>query len=247
MHFLKKIIFLLLIIISFSCQTKLEKQGWQRIPIVSQVDTSTIKKEKELVVQKMFYEGSPFYRFYISEKDSIGKIICRELASGSFFNSDIAYYKLESDSICFVKLFKQGNVQAFIKLGFGSWSSLEVLYEPKNSGLEKQGPQGTVLDLRADSSAIKKGKELVVERIQFGGAYHYSFTFVEKDSTGKIIDQSVFIRKCSFKSDMADYKWESDSLCLIKLVNHGNVQASFKYIEHSDSSSSFAILNDLKQ
>ena len=125
MHFLKKIIFLLLFFISFSCQTRLEKQGWQRIAIVSQVDTSTTKKDKELVVQKMFIDKSSYYYvFYISEKDSTGKIICRERAGGSFLNSDIAYYKLESDSVCLVKLLNQGNIQASIKVGFGHWSSL---------------------------------------------------------------------------------------------------------------------------
>lgn len=247
MHFLKKIIFLLLIIISFSCQTKLEKQGWQRIAIVSQVDNSTIKKEKELVVQKMFYEGSPFYRFYISEKDSTGKIICREFASGAFFNSDIAYYKLESDSTCFVKLFKQGNVQASIKFGFGFVSRLDILYEPKKTGLQKQGPQGTAIVSRADTSGIKNDKELIVERLDLNGQYHYSFTIVKKDPTGGIINKSSMGRLDSFKSNIAYYKWESDSSCLIKLMSHGNVQPSFKYIEHSDSSSSFGILNDLKQ
>ena len=128
----KKIIFLLLPILSFSCQTRLEKQGWQRIAIASQVDTSAIKKDKELVVQKKYADKSSyFYRFYISEKDSTGKIISREFSSGFYLNSDMAYYKLESDSICLVKLLKQGNVQAFIKFGFGSWNSLEILYEPK--------------------------------------------------------------------------------------------------------------------
>ena len=54
MSFLKKIIFLLLPILSFSCQTRLEKQGWQRTAIVSQLDTSTInKKDKELVCSKL--------------------------------------------------------------------------------------------------------------------------------------------------------------------------------------------------
>ena len=244
MSTLKKIIFLLMSTLVFSCQTRLEKQGWQRIAIVSQVDTSALKKDKELVVQKIYYKSSPFYQFYISEKDSTGKIICRKFASGFFFDSDIAYYKLESDSTCFVKLLNQGNIEASLKLGFGFVSRLNLLYEPEKHGLQKQGPQGMVLDLQADSSAIKKGKELVVERIQLDGPYYYNFTFVEKDSTGKIIDQFVQIWECSFKSDMADYKWESDTLCLIKLMNQGKVQASFKYIEHSDSTSSFGILDE---
>ena len=75
MHFFKKNIFLFLLFISFSCKSKLEKQGWQRIHIVSQVNPSTIKKEKELVVQKMYYKSSPYYRFYISKRDTTGKII----------------------------------------------------------------------------------------------------------------------------------------------------------------------------
>jgi hypothetical protein len=132
MSILKKIIFLLLPILSFSCQTQLEKQGWQRIAIVSQVDTSTIKKDKELVVQKTYADKSSYYyRFYISKNDSSGKIISREFASGFFLNSDIAYYKLESDTVCLLKLMKQGNVQTSIKLGFGSWSSMDILNEAK--------------------------------------------------------------------------------------------------------------------
>jgi len=132
MPLLKKFIFLLLTILSFSCETRLEKQGWQRIAIVSQVDTSTINKDKELVVQKNYAEKSLyFYRFYISEKDSTGKVIPREFASGFFLNSDIAYYKLESDTVCLLKLMNQGNLQTSIKFGFGSWSSMNILYEAK--------------------------------------------------------------------------------------------------------------------
>jgi hypothetical protein len=231
--------------ISFSCKTKLENQGWQRIAIVSQVDTSIIKKDKELVVQKMYYKSSPFYRFYMSIKDSTGKIICRELASGSFLNSDIAYYKLESDSICFVKLFKQGNVQTSLKLGFGSWSMLDVLYESKEPQMKHQN-WGTAIVSRPDTSGVKKGKELVVERMQLNGTYYYNLNFVEKDSTGNPINKPSFSFENSFKSDMAYYKWESDSSCLIRLMSHGNVQASYKYLEYSDSSSSFGILDDLK-
>jgi hypothetical protein len=245
-HF-NKIILLLLFIISFSCKTRLEKQGWQRTAIVSQVDSSIIKKEKELVVQKMYIDKSSYYYvFYISEKDSTGKIICRERAGGFFLNSDIAYYKLESDSLCFVKLLNEGNIQASIKVGFGRWSSLEVLDEPKKSLLEKQGLRGTVIVSRADTSAIKKDKELVVERMQLKSSYYYLLTFVEKDPTGKLINKPSFGFENSFKSDIAYYKWESDSSCLIRLMSHGNVQASYKYLEYSDSSSSFGILDDLK-
>src|SRR6188768_203383 len=99
MSFLKRIIFLLLPILSFSCQTQLEKQGWQRIAIVTQVDTSTIRKDNELVVQKMHDKGSYFYQLYIFEKNSIGKIIRREWLVEKSFNSDIAYHKWESDSM----------------------------------------------------------------------------------------------------------------------------------------------------
>src|SRR5688572_10008500 len=152
---LKKIIFLLLPILLFSCQTRLEKQGWQRIAIVSQVDTSTIKKDKELVVQKKYAnKSSYYYRFYISENDSTGKIISREFASGFFLNSDMAYYKLESDTVCLLKLMNQGNVQTSIKLGFGSGSSMDILYEAKKSLHEKQGLRGTAIVSRADTSAI---------------------------------------------------------------------------------------------
>lgn len=248
MHFLKKTIFLLLIINSFSCQTKLEKQGWQRTAIVTQVDTSIVRKDNELVVQKMHDKGPYFYRLYIFEKDSIGKIISREWFVEKFFNSDIAYHKWESDSMCLVKLLNKGNVQTTLKLGFkGSWSSLEVLDEPRKSLAEKQGLRGTTIVSQADTSAIKKDKELVVERMQLKGSYYYNLSFVEKDQTGKFINNPSFGFEKSFKSDMAYYKWESDSSCLIRFMSHGNVQASFKYIEYSDSSSSFGILDDLKQ
>ena len=247
MHFPKKIIFLLLSIICFSCKTKLEKQGWRRTAIVSQVDSSTIKKDKELVVQKMYYKSSPFYRFYISEKDSIGKIICREFASGAFFNSDIAYYKLESDSSFLVKLFRQGNLQTSLKLGFSSTGSLDVLYMTDRSQPENESFHGTAIVSRPDTSGIKNDKELVVERLQLNGLYYYNLAFVEKDPAGKVINKPAFVFEKSFKSDMAYYKWESDSLCIIRLMSHGNIQASLKYIEYSDSSSSYEFVNDLKQ
>ena len=116
MHFLKKIILLLLPILSFSCQTQLEKQGWQRIAIVSQLDTSTIKKDKELVVQKKYVGKSLYYyEFYISENDSTGQIVSREWSKGFYLNSDIAYYKWESDSSCLIRLMSHGNVQASYK------------------------------------------------------------------------------------------------------------------------------------
>ena len=47
------------------------------------------------------------------------------------FNSDIAYYKWESDSVCLVKLLNQGNVQASFKLLFILAETLEILDEPK--------------------------------------------------------------------------------------------------------------------
>jgi len=247
MSLLKKIIFLLLPVLSFSCQTGLEKQGWQRTAIVTQVDTSIIRKDNELVVQKMNDKSSYFYRLYIFEKDSIGKIIRREWLVEKSFNSDIAYHKWESDSICLVKLLNKGNVHTTLELGFkGPWSSLDIHDEPKKSLVEKQGSRGTIIASQADTSVIKKDKELVVERMQLKGSYYYNLTFVEKDLTGKLINKPSFGFENSFKSDMAYYKWESDSSCLIRLMSHGNVQASFKYIEYSDSSSSFGKLDDLK-
>ena len=140
MSTLKKIIFLLLPILFFSCQTRLEKQGWQRTAIVTQVDTSTIRKDNELVVQKMHDKSSYYYRVYISEKDSTGKITNGLYMLGYDFNSniayyknsDIAYYKWESDSMCLVKLLNQGNVRASVRLGFTETrKSLHILDEPK--------------------------------------------------------------------------------------------------------------------
>ena len=134
MHFLKKIIFLLLFIISFSCQTRLEKQGWQRTAIGSHWDSSTIKKDKELIVEKRDHNGSYYYSLTFFGKDPTGKIINKPF--GGFvkpFNSDIAYYKWESDSICLVKLLNQGNVQFSLKyIEYNdSSSSFGILDEPR--------------------------------------------------------------------------------------------------------------------
>jgi hypothetical protein len=117
MHFLRIIIFLLLFIISFSCKTKLEKQGWQRTAIVSQVNKTAIGKDKELVVQKLQNKGLYYFRIYYSEKGSSGKIT---INTNKWFGlgelkSDVVYYKWESDSAFFVKLLNQGNVQRSFK------------------------------------------------------------------------------------------------------------------------------------
>ena len=117
MHFLRKITFLLLFIFSFSCKTRLEKQGWQRASIVSQVGNATIKKDKEVVVEKMQNKGLYYFRIYYSEKSSSGKIT---INTNKWFGlgelkSDVVYYKWESDSAFFVKLLNQGNVQRSFK------------------------------------------------------------------------------------------------------------------------------------
>jgi len=133
-HFLRKIIFLLLVVISFSCKTRLERQGWQRTAIVSQLNTSTIKKDKELVVEKMQHQSSYYYRLTFFEKDSSGKIVNKPFwGVEKSFKSDIAYYKWESDSVCFIKLMGQGNVQASLKFTefSDSLSSFEILNDLK--------------------------------------------------------------------------------------------------------------------
>ena len=131
MSLLKKIIFLLLPIFSFSCQTRLEKQGWQRIAIVSQVNTSAIKKDKELVVKKLKDKSSYYFWLYAFKKDSTGKIINAEWGFDIPFNSEIAYYKWESDSVCLVKLLNQGNVRASVKLLFNDPTRGMEFLEPK--------------------------------------------------------------------------------------------------------------------
>lgn len=154
MSLLRKIIFLLLLIISFSCKTNLEKQGWKRTAIVSRSDASTInKKDKELIIVKIKNENfsekdsagktinKPFlvprkflYGYWLSvfKKDSTGKIINGNCGFGFDFNSDIGYYKWESDSVCLVKLLNQGNVQTTVKLLFNDYlSEFGILDEPK--------------------------------------------------------------------------------------------------------------------
>jgi hypothetical protein len=132
MYFLRIIIFLLLFIISFSCKTKLEKQGWQRTAIVSQVNKTAIGKDKELVVQKLKDKNSYYFWLYAFKKDSTGKIINAEWGFPNLFNSDIAYYKWESDSVCLVKLLNQGIVRASVKLLFNDpRRGMEILDESK--------------------------------------------------------------------------------------------------------------------
>ena len=118
MSTLKKIIFLLLPVLSFSCQTRLEKQGWQRIDVITR-ETLTSRKDKEVVVIKKLNGGSYFYQFYFFKKDSSGKIpqppfqgLMRPI------NSDFAYYKWESDSLCLVKILNHGNVRASYELRY---------------------------------------------------------------------------------------------------------------------------------
>ena len=133
MSLLRKIIYLLLLIISFACKTKLEKQGWQRIDVVTG-ETLTSRKDKEVVVIKKLNGGSYFYQFYFFKKDSSGKIP-QPPFQGLMrpFNSDFAYYKWESDSVCLVKLLNQGNVQASFKYVeySDSLSSFETLKDLK--------------------------------------------------------------------------------------------------------------------
>jgi len=151
MSSLKKIIFLLLPILSFSCQTRLERQGWQRTAVVSQLDTSIINKmDKELIVVNVqdnkshrwfnfFVKYSSFYGFNFFAKDSAGKIVNKPfpIVMERSFKSDIAYYKWESDSVCLIKLLNHGNVQASLELTKSSDSSasLKILNEPKPSTL----------------------------------------------------------------------------------------------------------------
>ena len=82
------------------------------------MNISAIKKDKELVVKKLKDKSSYYFWLYAFKKDSTGKIINGICGFGSLFNSDIAYYKWESDSVCLVKLLKQGNVRASAKLLF---------------------------------------------------------------------------------------------------------------------------------
>ena len=151
MSILKKIIFLLLPILSWSCQTRLEKQGWQRIAIVSQSGASTInKKDKELIIVKIKFsdkdssgkflskpflvQGKSLYSYWLSvfKKDSTGKITNAEWGLfDRIFDSDIAYYKWESDSVCLVKLLNQGNVRASVKLLFNDPTRGMEFLEPK--------------------------------------------------------------------------------------------------------------------
>ena len=133
MHLFKKPIFLLLVITSFSCKTRLERQGWKRTAIVSQWDTLT-KKDKELVVEKRQHKSSYYYMLTFFEKDPTGKIISKpSFGFERSFKSDIAYYKWESDSLCFIKLVRQGNVQASLKFieHSDSTSSFEMLSDLK--------------------------------------------------------------------------------------------------------------------
>ena len=137
MQLFKEIIFLLLIIICFSCKTRLEKEGWQRASIVSQFDTSTLnKKDRGLFVVKILSKDFPsgkiikkpplstdkslVYFFNVFFRNSDGKIINEPFpfTRTEEFKSDVAYYKWESDSMCRVKILNHGDVQATYELKY---------------------------------------------------------------------------------------------------------------------------------
>ncbi len=135
---LQKTIFPALFILFFSCRTALEKQGWSRTTVVTQPDTSAInKKDKELHVVMIQKENSFIYGFNIFLKDSSGKIMNKpfKIVMGRVFISDVAYYKWKSDSICLVKLFKNGTLQAEVLLTYfnESTQNLEILKERSES------------------------------------------------------------------------------------------------------------------
>jgi hypothetical protein len=116
------------------------------------LDTSTInKKDKELIVVKfpdhidrdslgkiinkpfLIQDKNPVYVFNVFVKDSAGKIVNDPFpVITDAFKSDLAYYKWESDSVCLVKVLKQGNVQASYMLSyFHNSREFRVLDEPK--------------------------------------------------------------------------------------------------------------------
>ena len=75
MSLINKIIFSLLLIPSFSCQTQLEKQGWQRTTVVSQLDTSTIRKDKELVVKKLKIKVHIIFGYMLLKKILLARLL----------------------------------------------------------------------------------------------------------------------------------------------------------------------------
>lgn len=117
---LKKIFIPALFILYFSCRTPLENEGWIRTPVLTQFDTSVLnKKDKELHVVMIPNDNSYTYAFNIFLKDSSGKIVNKPfkvVVGGKLFVSDVAYYKWEPDSLCLVKLLKNGNLQAEVEL-----------------------------------------------------------------------------------------------------------------------------------
>jgi hypothetical protein len=74
----------------------------------------------------------------------------------------------------------------------------------------------------------------------------YVFNVFVKDSAGKIINDPFPIITDAFKSDLAYYKWESDSVCLVKVLNKGNVQDSYK-LTYSHNSRILYNLNEPKK
>ena len=59
--------------------------------------------------------------------------------------------------------------------------------------------------------------------MQLDGSYYYWLTFVENDPTGNLINKPGFAFEDSFKSDLANYKWESDSVCINRFMSYRNL------------------------
>ena len=107
------------ILLLFSCQTRLEKEGWIRTPILSQIDSSVSnKKDKELYTVMYLHHPQNLYGFYYFVKDSSDRLQYKQFdfVLERPFKSDVSYYKWTSDSVCLVSLMKQGELQALIKI-----------------------------------------------------------------------------------------------------------------------------------
>jgi|SRR5687767_12324259 len=107
------------ILLLFSCQTRLEKEGWTRTPILSQIDSSVSnKKDKELYTVMYLHHPQNMYGFYYFAKDSSERLQYKQFdfVLERPFKSDVSYYKWTSDSVCLVSLMKQGELQALIKI-----------------------------------------------------------------------------------------------------------------------------------
>ncbi len=76
-------------------------------------------------------------------------------------------------------------------------------------------------------------------------SYQYWFNIFRQDSSGWIKGKPFgVVMERLFNSDVAYYKWESDSVCLVKLLKNKNLKAEVQLTYFNDFTQELKILKE---